>query len=106
MTTIKITDIQRAAEADQRPVPRVGSKLAILVELLSRDGGAAVEEMTAATGWQAHTVRGVMSGALAKKFGLAITSEKIEGRGRVYRVVGDSKLAEPHRNGAESETTI
>lgn len=70
---------------DQPRMPRAGSKLAILVALLSREEGATVEEMVAATGWQAHSVRGVMSGALVRKFGLRIASEKVEGRGRVYR---------------------
>ncbi len=70
---------------DQPRMPRAGSKLAILVALLSREEGTTVEEMVAATGWQAHSVRGVMSGALAKKFGLRIVSEKMEGRGRIYR---------------------
>ncbi len=44
--------------------------------------------MTAATGWQAHSVRGAMSGALKKKLGLIIASEKTEA-GRVYRIEGD-----------------
>ena len=39
-----------------------------------------------ATGWQPHTVRGAMAGALKKKRGLTVTSEKIGGRGRVYRI--------------------
>ena len=42
--------------------------------------------MVAATGWQAHSVRGAMSATLKKKLGLTITSEKIEGRSRVYRI--------------------
>lgn len=75
-----------AVSHQDRRMPRAGTKLAMLVELLGRDGGATVAEMVAATGWQGHTVRGVMSGALVKKFGLQITSEKIEGRGRVYRI--------------------
>ena len=70
---------------DQPRMPRAGSKLAILVALLTRVEGATVEEMVAATGWQAHSVRGVMSGALVRKFGLRIASEKVEGHGRVYR---------------------
>lgn len=74
------------ASSDQPRMPRPGSKLAILVALLTRDRGATIEEMVAETGWQAHSVRGVMSGALVKKFGLRIGSEKIEGRQRVYRV--------------------
>jgi hypothetical protein len=73
-----------AISHQDRRMPRPDSKLAMLVTLLSRDEGATVEEMAAATGWQPHTVRGVMSGALAKKFGLQIGSEKVEGRGRVY----------------------
>jgi hypothetical protein len=43
--------------------------------------------MVAATGWQSHTVRGAMAGALKKRLGLTITSEKEE-RGRVYRIAG------------------
>ena len=78
-----------APEADQRRMPRAGSELAALVELLTRDGGATVEEMVAATGWQAHTVRG-MSGVLSKKVQLSITSEKAEGSGRTYRATADA----------------
>jgi len=39
-----------------------------------------------ATGWQPHTVRGALAGALKKRLGLTIVSEKLEGRGRVYRL--------------------
>jgi hypothetical protein len=73
---------------NQQRRPRAGSKLAMLVGLLERDGGATVDEMAAALNWQHHTVRGVMSGALAKKFGLVIVSEVTERRGRVYRING------------------
>ncbi len=73
-----------AVSEDQRRMPRAGSKLAILLALLRRDEGATVDEMAEATGWQPHTVRGVMSGALARRFGVATVSEKVEGRGRVY----------------------
>ena len=64
--------------------PRAGTKLAVLVGLLEREGGATIEEMAAATGWKTHSVRGVMSATLAREFGLEITSEKEVGRGRVY----------------------
>ena len=40
----------------------------------------------AATGWQSHTVRGAMAGAPKKKLGLEVTSEKVENRGRVYKL--------------------
>jgi hypothetical protein len=42
--------------------------------------------MTEATGWQVHTVRGAMAGALKKKLGLEIISEKQPGSDRIYRI--------------------
>ena len=45
-----------------------------------------LDEITAATGWQPHTVRGAIAGALKKKLGLEVTSEKVDARGRVYRL--------------------
>jgi len=68
------------------PTPRAGTKQAALIAMLRAPEGATIEEITAATGWQAHTVRGAIAGALKKKLGLDVTSEKVEGRGRVYRV--------------------
>ena len=62
------------------------TKQQIMIDLLRRPEGATIEEITAATEWQSHTVRGAMSGALKKKLGLVITSEKVEERGRVYRI--------------------
>ena len=65
---------------------RDGTKQAMMIELLKRPGGATLAEIVEATGWQAHTVRGAMAGALKKKLGLTVTSEKDEVRGRVYRL--------------------
>ncbi len=69
------------------PSVRPGTKQALLIDLLSRKDGAAIAEIVTATGWQAHSVRGAISGALKKKLGLTVTSEAVEGRGRVYRIV-------------------
>ena len=66
--------------------PRTGTKQQLLIAMLKRPEGATVPEVVAATGWQPHTVRGAIAGALKKKLGLKITSEKVEERGRVYRV--------------------
>ncbi len=66
--------------------PRTGTKQATLIAMLRAEGGATIEEMVAATNWASHTIRGAMSGALKKKLGLTITSEKIEGRGRCYMI--------------------
>ncbi len=70
------------------PTVRQGTKQAMLVDLLRRKQGATIAEVSAATGWQAHSVRGAISGALKKKLGLNVTSEKVEDRGRVYRITG------------------
>lgn len=66
---------------------RVGTKQAAIIALLQRPEGASVAEIVAATSWLAHSARGMISGALKKKLGLPITSEKVEGRGMVYRIV-------------------
>lgn len=68
------------------PVPRAGTKQAMLISLLQKPEGATMDEIVAATGWLAHTARGAMSGALGKKLGLVVTSEKEASRGRVYRL--------------------
>ena len=68
------------------PAARSGSKQALLIDLLKRKGGATIDEAVAATGWQRHTVRGVISGALKKKLGLTVVSASVDGRGRVYQI--------------------
>jgi len=72
--------------APKTPTPREGTKQATLIAMLRAPDGATIEEIMAATGWQSHTVRGAMAGALKKKLGLEVTSEKVDGRGRVYRL--------------------
>jgi hypothetical protein len=77
------------SEPDAAPkarTPREGTKQATLIAMLRAPEGATIEEVMAATGWQSHTVRGAMAGALKKKLGLEVTSEKVEGRGRIYRL--------------------
>jgi len=66
--------------------PRGKTKQTQLIALLETPRGASLDEIVTATDWQAHTVRGAISGTLKKKLGLAVVSEKIEGRGRVYRI--------------------
>ena len=72
--------------APKARTPREGTKQATLIAMLRAPDGATIEEIMAATGWQSHTVRGAMAGALKKKLGLEVTSEKVEGRGRIYRL--------------------
>jgi hypothetical protein len=58
----------------------------MLIEMLQSHDGTTMEAIIAATGWQAHSARGAMSGALGKKLGLTVISVKEDGRGRVYRI--------------------
>jgi hypothetical protein len=73
-----------AAKAER--TPRTDTKQAKLIAMLQAKDGATVEEIASAFGWQAHTVRGALYGALKKKLGLDVKSEKVDGRGRVFRI--------------------
>lgn len=65
---------------------RSGTKQALVIDMLRRPEGATIAQIVEATSWQSHTARGAISGAIKKKLGLPVTSEKIDGRGRVYRI--------------------
>jgi Protein of unknown function (DUF3489) len=81
---------ETAADAPAAP-PKTGrpkGKTAALVGLLKAKDGATIETMMKATGWQAHSVRGALSGAIKKNLGLNVVSEKTEA-GRVYRIAAE-----------------
>ena len=67
---------------------REGSKTATILELLKREGGVSLKGIMEATGWQAHSVRGFVSGTLGKKMGLTIVSTKAENGERSYSLKG------------------
>ena len=79
---------RRRQPAPSQPVQPVTtaarSKLDTIVALLERREGACLAELTAATGWQTHSVRGALAGSLKKK-GHVVGSEKIDGVRR-YRI--------------------
>jgi len=70
------------------PRTRDNSKQAQVIAMLKRPEGATIAQICAATGWQAHTVRGTFSGAFKKKLGLEITSSKEQGSERIYTIAG------------------
>jgi hypothetical protein len=73
-----------------RNVPRVGrehSKTAKVIALMRQPKGASLEAIMQATGWQAHSVRGFVSGHLAKKMGLSVRSFRRDEE-RVYALKG------------------
>jgi len=72
------------------------SKQARLIAMLRSPEGATIAAMAKAFGWQPHTVRGALAGALKTKLGLTVSSEKVEGQ-RVYRIVGAGAMREGQR---------
>ena len=83
---VAIREHAAKAVTPKPPTQRAGTKQAQVIAMLQRPKGATIAEMVAATGWQAHTVRGSISGALKKKLGQPIIVEKVEGRGSVYKL--------------------
>jgi Protein of unknown function (DUF3489) len=87
------------APADRQPdtattgTPRAGTKQALMIALLNRPDGATVEQIAAATGWQHHTIRGAISGALKKRLGLTVETTR-------NREVG------PNKTGAKGSSTV
>ena len=82
-----------APDPARAPTPRAGTKQALMIDLMKRPEGTTVEQIAAATGWQHHTIRGAISGALKKKLGLTIEATRT-------REVG------PNKNGAKGSTTV
>ena len=98
-------ETDRSAKRDSKPRPRrgagsseksalndrtskaikLGTKAATVIEMLQSPDGALLEELMDATGWQAHSVRGFLSGTLKKKHSFTIVSEKHDGVRR-YRI--------------------
>jgi len=85
----KTTPAKKAPKAVKKATgARDGSKAAKILDLLKRPGGVTAKELMKASGWQAHSVRGFLSGTLGKKLGLAVTSTKGEEGERTYSVKG------------------
>jgi hypothetical protein len=67
-------------------VAREGSKKSEVIDLMRRSQGATLAEIMELTGWQAHTVRGFVSGTLVKKLGLKVDSFRSNEKERTYRI--------------------
>lgn len=77
---------QKAAKTSKKRAAREGSKQAEVLEMLRRKGGCTLPEIMKATGWQAHTVRGFISGTVGKKLGIEVKSTKNDSGERTYAV--------------------
>ncbi len=92
--TAKRATVRKPAKAARRSatsrkadsLARNGTKQALLVGMLQRPNGATIEQMTAKTGWQPHSVRGFLAGTVKKKLGLPLISERSDDGPRRYRV--------------------
>jgi hypothetical protein len=65
---------------------REGSKTDAVLKLLRGSGGATLNDLMNATGWQAHSVRGFISGTVGRKMGLTVVSRKIDSGERAYSI--------------------
>jgi hypothetical protein len=74
----------KSTDAATQP-PQKTTKISILTNLLRADAGADLSALMAATGWQAHSVRGAIAGQIKKKLGLSVSTERTGGR-TVYRI--------------------
>jgi len=68
------------------PSIRPGTKLAAIIDAMRHPGGATIAQMMAGTGWQAHTVRGAISGMVKKRLGYEVITEKGADGQRAYRI--------------------
>ena len=75
----------------REPIPgafRPGTKLAAIIDAMRHPGGATIAQMMASSGWQAHTVRGAISGMIRKRLGYEVVTEKGADGQRAYRLCG------------------
>jgi len=73
----------RGRKSSAKPI--ANGKIGMIVDLLRKSKGASIDDLCTATGWQAHSVRGALSGTIKTKLGLQLLSEKTDA-GRVYRI--------------------
>jgi hypothetical protein len=81
----KKSSASKNASRKGHPVVRESSKTTRVIALLRQPAGASLKTIMRATGWQAHSVRGFISGLLGKKLGLRVHSIERDGE-RVYTI--------------------
>lgn len=82
---------RRLSPRSRRANGRPGTALAKVINLLRRPEGATIVEIQAVTGWLPHTTRAFISVSVKRKAGLDVVTEKVESRGRVYRLAGPGR---------------
>lgn len=79
---------QKSRKTSSQSASLPGSKHDQILALLRRKQGASLEEMQKASGWQAHSVRGFLSGTVKKRLGLKVQSSKSKNGERRYAIAG------------------
>jgi hypothetical protein len=77
---------KKAKAAKKAGAARDGSKAQKIIELLKRPEGATLAAIMKASSWQAHSVRGFLSGTIRKKLGLNVVSTKGDDGERTYSI--------------------
>lgn len=85
LTKREATHALQKLEGTSRTI-RSDTKLAAIIDAMRHPGGATIAQMMAGTGWQAHTVRGAISGMVRKRFGFEVVTEKEADGLRAYRI--------------------
>ncbi|MBP6036826.1 MAG: DUF3489 domain-containing protein [Azonexus sp.] len=85
LTKREVTHALQQLEATSRTI-RPGTKFAVIIDAMRHPGGATIAQMMASTGWQAHTVRGAISGMVRKRLGYEVVTEKGADGERAYRI--------------------
>jgi hypothetical protein len=83
-------DRAAAGRVDRNAAPRVGTKQALVIEMLGAKNGVTLEALVEATGWLPHTTRAALTGLRKRGFSIERTHE--EGSASVYRIVAAPAL--------------
>lgn len=91
------TKSPKAANTDAKATSGAGNrkptKANVILDLLRSTTGASLEDMTKATGWQSHSVRGFLSGTVKKRMGLTVENEPDKDGVRRYRITSTETVA-------------
>ena len=79
---------------EEKDSAKKSTKLALMIDALSKDDGASIEQLAELTGWQRHSVRGALSNLRKKNPDLTIVGLKVEGGKCIYRIQKDAEISE------------